>query len=60
MGLSHSLIEDTLLTLAIGASLFGILLGRLVFTIIVMMIIARCISLISKKKFEKYFINKQA
>jgi spore maturation protein SpmB len=58
MGLSHSLIEDTLLTLAIGASLFGILLGRVVFTIIAMLIIAKCISLLSRKTFEKYFMNK--
>jgi spore maturation protein SpmB len=57
MGLSHSLIEDTLLTLAIGASLFGILLGRVLFTLIVMFIIVKYISLISNKTFEKYFMN---
>ena len=57
MGLSHSLIEDTILTVAIGASLFGILLGRVLFTIVVMLLIVKLISIISKKTFEKYFIN---
>ena len=57
MGLSHSLIEDTILTFSIGASIFGILFGRVFFTIIVMIILVRVINRISKKKFEKYFMN---
>jgi len=57
LNLSHSLIEDTFLTLAIGASIFGILFGRVIFTIFVMLIIAKCIKSISEKKFNKYFMN---
>jgi spore maturation protein SpmB len=57
MGLSHSLIEDTLLTIAIGASIFGILIGRVIFTIIVMILLVKFIDHLSKKTFEKYFIN---
>ena len=57
MGLSHSLIEDTILVLSIGATLFGILIGRVLFTIIVMSILIRFINRLSKKTFEKYFIN---
>jgi len=57
MGLSHSLIEDTLLMVAIGASLVGILFGRILFTIIVMFILIRIINRLSKKVFEKYFVN---
>lgn len=57
MGLSHSLIEDTLLTLTIGASLFGILVGRLIFTLVLMLIIVNLISLLSEEKFGKYFMN---
>ena len=57
MDLSHSLIEDTLLTLAIGASIFGILFGRIIFTIIVMIIIVKIIGILSKKTFQKYFMN---
>ena len=55
MGLSHSLIEDTLLMLAIGASVFGILFGRIIFTIFIMIILIRAITCISEKKFVKYF-----
>ena len=55
MGLSHSLIEDTLLMLAIGASVFGILLGRVIFTLIIMIILIKAISCISEKKFIKFF-----
>jgi hypothetical protein len=57
MGLSHSLIEDTLLTLSIGASIFAIFFGRIFFTIIVMVILVRIINSFSKKAFEKYFMN---
>jgi len=57
MGLSHSLIEDTLLMLAIGASIFGVLLGRIFFTVIVMMILIQIIKRLSKKTFERYFVN---
>jgi len=57
MGLSHSLIEDTILILSIGATLFGILIGRLLFTILVMTILIRFINRLSKKTFEKYFVN---
>jgi hypothetical protein len=58
MNLSHSLIEDTILTLTIGASIFGILFGRIFFTIIVMLLILKFINMLSKKTFEKYFMNK--
>ena len=58
MGLSHSLIEDTLITLAIGASIFGILIGRVLFTILVMIIIVKCINQLTKKTFNRYLMNK--
>jgi hypothetical protein len=57
MSLSHSLIEDTLLMISIGASLFGILFGRIFFTIFVMIIMIKLIKKISKEKFEKYFVS---
>jgi spore maturation protein SpmB len=58
MGLSHSLIEDTLLLLAIGASLSGILLGRVVFSIVIMFILIKCINRLSKDTFHKFFISR--
>jgi spore maturation protein SpmB len=55
MGLSHSLIEDTLLLVTIGASLVGILVGRLLFTILIMMLLIQCINRLSQRIFNKYF-----
>jgi hypothetical protein len=55
MGLSHSLIEDTLLMVAIGANLIGILGARIIFTIIVMFVLIKFINHISKNRFERYF-----
>jgi spore maturation protein SpmB len=57
MGLSHSLIEDTILTLSIGASIGGIFFGRILFTIGVMFCMARCIRVLSTTTFQKYFMN---
>jgi len=57
MGLSHSLIEDTLLTLSMGATIFGILFGRILFTILIIAILIRIINRLSEKTFEKYFVN---
>ncbi len=42
MGLSHSLIEDTLLMMALGGCLGGILWGRLAFSLVVIFLLARC------------------
>jgi hypothetical protein len=55
MNLSHSLIEDTLLMVAIGANLIGILGARIIFTIIVMFILIRFVNHISKKNFKYFF-----
>jgi hypothetical protein len=57
MGLTHSLIEDTLLMLTLGASLIGILFGRVIFTLIFMFIFIRLISVLSEKTFKKYLYN---
>ena len=57
MDLSHSLIEDTLLTLSIGATIFAIFFGRIFFTIIIITILVRVINKLPKKTFEKYLMN---
>jgi len=54
MGLSHSLIEDTLLMVSIGANLIGILGARILFTIIIMFILIKLIKHLSKKNFERF------
>jgi len=57
MGLSHSLIEDTLLMVAIGANLIGILGARIIFTIIVMFFLIKFIKHISKKSFKRFLVR---
>jgi len=56
MGMSHSMIEDTLLMVAIGASLTGVIVGRIVFTIIVIYVLIKIIKRLSTSVFNKYFI----
>ena len=55
MGLSHSLIEDTLLMMTIGASLIGILFGRVLFSILLMILLINVIQRISTHTFHRYF-----
>ena len=44
MGLSHALVEDTLLMFALGAHLGGILVGRVVFSLLVIYLLALIIN----------------
>jgi hypothetical protein len=57
MGLSHSLIEDTLLMLAIGASLTGILFARVLFTVLVMIFFIQLIRHFTQSFIARYFLN---
>jgi len=41
LGLVHSIVEDTLLIVALGAHLSGILLARLVFSVVVIVLVSR-------------------
>jgi hypothetical protein len=57
LGLSHSLIEDTLLMMLIGADLSGILFGRVVFTLIVIFIMVRLVRLMSSATVNRYLVK---
>jgi len=57
MGLCHSLIEDTLLMVTIGAAFSGILCGRLVFTILFIFLLTKGINHFSDEVFNKYFFS---
>jgi hypothetical protein len=59
MGLSHSLIEDTILLLTIGASLLGILLARVMFSLVVLFVLIYCVKHLSDAHFTKYFLKKR-
>ena len=53
MSLSHGLIEDTLVMMALGAKLGGILWGRLVFSLLVIYVLVRIGNLISRVRVAK-------
>ena len=53
MALSHGLIEDTLLMMALGASLNGILWGRLLFSLIVIYLLVRFIDFVHPERVMK-------
>ena len=60
MGLFHSIVEDTLLMLLLGGSLWGLLVGRLIFALLAVWLLVQLLSLISEKRFERYFFKPKA
>jgi spore maturation protein SpmB len=57
LGLSHSLIEDTLLMMLIGADLSGILLGRLIFTLAIIFLMVRFVKTCSEQAVQRYMVK---
>ena len=60
MGLFHSIVEDTLLMLLLGGSLWGFLVGRLIFALLVVWLLVRLLSLLSEERFQRYFFKPKA
>ena len=60
MALCHSLIEDSLLMLALGAHLSGVLLGRLIFSLVVVFILVRVLGRLPDEKFERLLVRPPA
>lgn len=59
MGLSHGMIEDTLLMAAIGGSLWGILLARILFSFVFIWIMVKIFEGITDKKFNLVFMESE-
>ncbi len=57
LGLSHSLIEDTLLRMLIGADLSGIVLGRLIFTLAIIFLMVRFVKTCSEQTVQRYMVK---
>jgi spore maturation protein SpmB len=55
MGLSHSLVEDTLLMMSLGGRLSGILVWRVVFSLLVIFLLVRLLGRVSERTFDRYF-----
>jgi len=60
LGLSHSLIEDTLLMMLIGADLSGILLGRVVFTLVIILLMVKLVQRCSEPLMSRYLVRSVA
>ena len=56
LALCHSLIEDTIIIMLLGADLSGILYLRLIFAIVLVAIIIRIVSSINQRAFRRYFV----
>lgn len=51
MGFAHSVIEDTLIMISLGADVYGILVGRVVFAVVVTAMIAAVLRRLSDEQF---------
>ena len=60
LSLCHSLIEDTLLMLAIGAHIAGVLFGRLLFSLAVVFVLARIFGRLPDDRFERFLVRPRA
>jgi len=58
MSLSHSVIEDSLIMIAIGARVSGVFVFRFIFTLIVMYFFVKITQSWSEKRMEKWFYSK--
>lgn len=56
LALCHSLIEDTLLIMLLGADLSGILYARLLFSILIITMLIHLIKRLNESIFKKYFV----
>ena len=57
MGLCHSMIEDTLLMIAIGGDISGVLFARIIFAFITTYLIVRFTKNLSSEFFKKYLVR---
>ncbi len=57
MGLCHSIFEDTLLMMVLGAHMSGIFWGRLIFSLLAIFILVRLINNLPEPLFERFFVR---
>jgi hypothetical protein len=57
MGLAHSVFEDTLLMLVLGAHLSGLIWARVIYAVIFVFVLVRVVNRIPVSIFEKYLFR---
>ncbi|MFO7578156.1 MAG: nucleoside recognition domain-containing protein [Pelovirga sp.] len=60
MGLCHSIFEDTLLMMVLGAHLSGIFWGRLIFSLLAVFLLVRLIRVLPEDLFDRYLVRRVA
>jgi len=59
MGIFHSIIEDSILMISLGGHYSGVIIGRFVFTIIIISLLVKITKPLSDKKFRFLFLTKE-
>lgn len=59
MGLSHGLIEDTILMLFLGGHFLGLFWGRLLFSLITVYLLVKVVSHLSEKTLDRYLFRSE-
>ena len=57
MGLCHSIFEDTLLMMVLGAHVSGIFWGRLIFSLVAIFLLVRLINKLPEHLFDRYLVR---
>lgn len=57
MGLSHAIVEDTLLMMSLGAHISGVLFARVIFTWVVIWGLVRLVNRLSDRNFCRFFFR---
>ena len=57
MGLCHSIFEDTLLLMVLGAHVSGIFWGRILFSLVAVFLLAKLVKVLSPALFERYLVR---
>ena len=60
MAICHSMIEDTLFMIALGGHWSGVLVGRFVFSLLVMAVLARIVHALPDRVFERWLFRSPA
>ena len=60
MGLSHSIVEDTLLMMSLGGNITGVLFARIAFTWIIILGLVRIVGKMSDEKFFRYLFRSRS